>query len=379
MTRREKTISIVVLSMVGAVGAFLAANRLVLGRIRGYDQEEKTLRDSIGKLRGEVAALEGQKSRYAVLRDRTYADEPTDARGRARLRLSMITMLAGLSENRVQLSPTSEGGTRNRFGEAAVNVTGDGSLERLTNLLFLLSRDPYLHTVATLDVTPKDDGQDFSFSLRYASPVFDWKPPVRVPPRKPLPEEMTEPPALTHEDRPAYDVIARRNVFRPYIPPRVAAAAPPPRYEPPRRDIYRPPPPVEPRTDPLDRMVVSALPSTGTAPEVHVQVPGEPEARVFKLGEKLPIGEIALVDYRPMPSPDDPDKMSLSRVIVRMGKDYRAVELEQPLGKWRALRPSELPEQLRPQPETQPDTDKPDTDESTPEPAEATSRPAASE
>jgi len=258
-----------------------------------------------------------------------------------------------------------------------VTVTGKGSLERLTNLLYLLDRDAYLHRVTTLDVRPEPAGREFSFTLRYATPVFDWKPPVDVAARKALPEKTTEPPALSDAGRADYDVISRRNIFKPYVPPRPVYTRRR-REDTPRRQTYTPPRPPERREDPLDRMIVSALPSTGKAPEVHVQVPGAEEAKVYKVGERLPIGEIAMIDYRPMPMPNDPDVISKSRVIVRMGKDYRAVELSQPLSRWRALRPAQLPDELKPKPappKGQADQPKSEPDESNAEPAEATTQP----
>jgi hypothetical protein len=59
------------------------------------------------------------------------------------------------------------------------------------------------------------------------------------------------------------------------------------------------------------------------------------------------MGEIAMVDFRPMPRPGKPEEVSDSRMIVRIGKDYWAVELGQRLNERRVLRPAELPEELK--------------------------------
>ena len=61
-----------------------------------------------------------------------------------------------------------------------------------------------------------------------------------------------------------------------------------------------------------------------------------------------------------MPDPAKPDEISLSRMIVKAGNDYWAVELDHPLGRRRVLKPNELPEELKtksestPAPETRP-------------------------
>jgi hypothetical protein len=70
-------------------------------------------------------------------------------------------------------------------------------------------------------------------------------------------------------------------------------------------------------------------------------------AKTYKVGEDLMGGEIMMVDYRPMPMPGNPELVSNSRVIVRIGRDYFAVELGQLLDEKRKLQSDQLPTALK--------------------------------
>ena len=122
---------------------------------------------------------------------------------------------------------------------------------------------------------------------------------------------------------------------------RPPAARRPQRRSPRRRE---PSPPAESF---FDRLVVTGLPSRNDKPEVLLSMPGQDVRKVYKVGDKLRIGRIAMVDYRVLPMPDNPKVLSSSRLILKIGKDYWAVEAGQRLGQRRLLRPAELPLQLR--------------------------------
>ena len=49
---------------------------------------------------------------------------------------------------------SGSGATGGDFREAGCSVSGQTTLERLTNLLFLLRQDAYLHRVTNLEITP---------------------------------------------------------------------------------------------------------------------------------------------------------------------------------------------------------------------------------
>ena len=113
-----------------------------------------------------------------------------------------------------------------------------------------------------------------------------------------------------------------------------------------------PPPPQEPPAaapsgDAADQMVVAGLPSTPNGPEVHIADAAGSAVKVLKVGERLPVGEIVAVDYREIPMPGKPTISSYSRVILRNGASYYAVELGQKLSERRVIQPSDMPPSLR--------------------------------
>lgn len=99
----------------------------------------------------------------------------------------------------------------------------------------------------------------------------------------------------------------------------------------------------------LDALVVTGLPARGAEAEVHLGMRGQDPQKILKIGDKLSIGQVVMVDYRELPKPGGkPDETSLSRVILKIGKDYWAVEIGDALGTRRVLRPKELPDRLKP-------------------------------
>ena len=123
---------------------------------------------------------------------------------------------------------------------------------------------------------------------------------------------------LDGKERKLYDVIAGRDLFRPYLE-RVAV-------RPVRRTTSRATP-AAPTFVAGDLRVVS-LANWAGRPEVHVR-------------------DSVMIDYRTMPMPNNPDILSGSRVIVRIDRDYWAVELGQKLTEKRKLSASELPDELK--------------------------------
>jgi len=85
MTRREKTLSIGVLGLAGMLLLYLVANRLVLGRIRDLDNQERDLRKKIGERKGDLADLAVFKDRYtrSFAIGRTQRTPPKRGAGRA--------------------------------------------------------------------------------------------------------------------------------------------------------------------------------------------------------------------------------------------------------------------------------------------------------
>jgi hypothetical protein len=80
---------------------------------------------------------------------------------------------------------------------------------------------------------------------------------------------------------------------------------------------------------------------------VHVRDLVNQKTLRFKPGDPLAGGTICMVDYRAMPMPGSEALHSFSRVIVRVGDEYWAIEQGKTLAQKHRLKPDELPEVLK--------------------------------
>ena len=354
MNRREKILAAVVASIIGVVVLYGVINRMVLAGGRKLSEQAHTIRKKIDELERDNRRLGRYRSRFVDLRNRTFDDNPRRASVLADTAIKQIAKRAGLTQADYTVSSFAERREANAYRELLCTITGTASLDRLTNFLYLLGRDERLCRITHLSVKRRQERRGpakVSFSLRYSTLVFDGNVPVPVPPR-PTATQPVEIVGLNTPERSAYDAIAARNVFRPYVRRHV-------RIKPPDRHQTKPSTQPPPQTPQFGRLVVTGLPAYNGRTEVHVAIPGQDIKKVLKVGDALPAGKIVMVDYRQMPMPGKPHLISQSRVILKAGKDYWAVELGQRMDQRRILRPEELPEKLKTPPaSTQPTTNR---------------------
>ncbi len=352
MNRREKILVAVVGSILGVVMLYGVINRMVLSRGRKLSAQARSIGESVKKLEAENIRLVQYRGLFADFRDRSFADNPPRASVLADTAIKQLAKQAGLGQTDYTVGSFSDSRKANAYRELLCTITGTTSLERISNFLYLLGRDRHLHRVTHLSLKRRQEGPrrtKVSFSLRYSTLVFDENVPASVPPR-PTATRPSEAVGLNTPEREIYNVIASRNIFRPYVR---------------RPDRHRPDP--QPQTQPdiepalptpqSERLVVTGLPAINGKQEVHVAIRGQDIKKVLRVGDSLSIGKIVMVDYRLMPMPGKPRLISQSRVILKAGKNYWAVERGQRLDQRRILRPEELPEKLRTPPaSTQPTT-----------------------
>jgi hypothetical protein len=82
------------------------------------------------------------------------------------------------------------------------------------------------------------------------------------------------------------------------------------------------------------------------APEVHILNLTSMKIHKFKPGDALSGGKIVMVDYRSRPRPGKPGLASYSRMILKIGFDYWAVDHGQTLAEKYQLGPDALPPDL---------------------------------
>jgi hypothetical protein len=252
-----------------------------------------------------------------------------------------------MSPEKLSLQPVRGAQLRGIYHELGRTIRVRGKLQHVVDFLYLLEQEPHLHRLDNISITPLPTTNEVDLQVRYLTLVVESKPSEKLLADR-LPT--TAPTDLEGASRKHFDAIVARDLFRPYIPrhaappPEPAVAAAPP--ERPARSAAAAPSPT--------RFRVVGLPDWNGRYEVLVSDRATGNLRAYKVGDPLAGGTIAMVDYRPMPSPLNPQILSSSRVIVKVGPDYWAIELGQDVAQKHRLAREQLPEPLRASPQTAP-------------------------
>ncbi len=356
MNPRERILAVAAGAVVAGLALWWLLDRAVLGP--AADLEARA-----AQLQGDIEALDlANYRRGNYVRDirelagRTFNTDEMRASEALRAHLVELLHRSGLGAEGLSLKPFSGTPERGVYREIGWFIRARGRLEHVVNFLYLLDRDAYLHRTDAVSVSPVARSLDMDLQVRYSSLVLT-PPKAKKVDGKPMMTLETNTVAgmldevpLDDEARQAYAVITERDLFRPYVK-RVERPAPPPQVvhsPPPSRPTPSPssPPPAAPD----DRFRVVGLPSWGEDQDVYVLDSSTKETNRYGPGDPLAGGEIVLVDYRALPLPDKPEILSGSRVILKIGPDYWAVELGRSLAEKYLVKRSRLPEALRAEP-----------------------------
>lgn len=324
MNKREKILATLVLGIPLVIGVGVGVKRFLQSPLKLLDGQIAAIRDKQAKVaqeRKDYFTAEDQLKRVA---QRAFGDDAETAAARSGAFLSRAIAQAGLNET--DFTRMASGTRRLRGGATEVGwtVQGKGDLKRLMDLLFLLQTTPHLRRVENISFNAYDKPGDLKVRFVFLTLVLD-------PPPFYDPVELKPGPPLDSPERLAYQSIVERDLLRPYLkrPP-----SPPP------------PAPSAPSVPPgpaLDQFQIVSLSEWLGTPEVHVRHLGKNETLVYKPGDDLLVGRIVAVDYRPIPLPRNPDLISDSRLILKSGEEYWAVERGETLARRRKLTEAELP------------------------------------
>jgi hypothetical protein len=212
-----------------------------------------------------------------------------------------------------------------------------GSLANTTNLLYLLQDDPQLSRIEHVTWSPVPRSTDVELSLHFLTLVVE--PPPGDKPAEIDPKTLVNSADLRSNDRKQYALISDRDLFRPYIrrpTPQVART-----NEDDNDNDRRPGPPPPP---PLKLV---GLPDWGEGPEVNIRNEDSGKLETYSVGEALMGSEIMAVDYRVLQHPRNPLLFSTSRVILRSGRDFFAIEVGDMLAQKHKLTLEQLPPAVR--------------------------------
>ncbi|MFO8014438.1 MAG: hypothetical protein R6X20_14160 [Phycisphaerae bacterium] len=334
MNRRERTLA----AGAGIVAVFfityLAINRVFLMPAAQRFNRANELMEEIERARAEKAKEPTYRARLKELAGRAFGTDPLRVSERVRARLTDLLAKSGLDTEHLTLKPVVGARAPGIYREVGWLIQVRGRVSRVVDFLYLVTREPHLHRIDNLIITPVRGEDEVELQAKYGTLVLEPKV-VRDFKTDTVDGEMTRA-ALSAPERRRYDVIASRAFFRPYVPAPKKESPPPPQAEP-RREEPRAPPP------PAGQYRVVSLSSLGGSPEVVVRETRSGTLARYKPGEEWGGGRIALVDYRPLPKPENPDILSMSRVVLRIGSEYYAVELGACLEQKYRLGPDRLP------------------------------------
>ncbi|MFW6154989.1 MAG: hypothetical protein ACOC95_07230 [Planctomycetota bacterium] len=348
MNKREKLLLIAIGGAMGLAIAYGLVNGLML-------KPRSELNDSLRQRRGELKDLEvkARRKRLFVQRHedllaRTYLDDydpdGTATQEVAQRRLGDLALKAGLEEKTLDIRPQSIGreGAKHGFLRVGLTATVNGPLQAVTNFLYLLRAGPVLHRVETLRFRPDLEVGQVEVSMRHTTLAL--LPPSGRSQATTRPTTQPRPiPPLDGPERRPFDAIASRDLFRPFV-----EKPPPPKPRPTPTPKPTPRPQPKPSTDQYYRIVgLSTWSGDPTDAVILVTDSRTRHTAEHLVGDKLGDGTIACVDYRPMPTPGDPEVLSPSRAILKINNRYYAVELGQTLAQKRVLNSDDLPGALR--------------------------------
>jgi len=325
MNQREKVLAGIVGGMVGVFALGLGVRAMFVGPLKEADKKIRNTRFNLEKVQKEKRAFFAAEDAVKKVVARTFSHDVDEASALSGEMITGLLRQAGLREedfSRLPVGPRRLRGAR----EIGWSIRGSGAHADIVDLIYLLKRVPAAHRIESLTMSSSERTGKVLVSFRWLTLVVTPELIVERADLKPVAK-------LDSDARRVYSAAVTRDVFRPYIkrPP----APPPPATVPPSA-----PPPA------WETFQVVSLSEWQGRPEVHVRDLKDQSLASYGRGDELAGGKIVAVDYRSLPHPAKPGLQSHSRVIVKIGEAFWAVERGQTLADKRQLKNDQLPEKL---------------------------------
>lgn len=344
MNPREKILAGIVAGLVGLGLIYGLTAKLFLLPAREAKERAAQLQTDCNRLADENAKEKMHLARQKLIASKTWGDEVLAASEKARARLTQLLEGSGLGGENLSLRPITGRDVTDVYKERGWSIKARGRLPQIVNFLYLLEADPRVHQLDNLSITPVGRTGEVDLQANYLSLVLEaprgMKSPATGVELVPLPAVRTDTP-----ERLRYELIAVRDIFRPYVP-RPAAIA---RDNPPQPGPGTPANP----DDPNARYKIVSLSSVDSKPDIGVLDLNSRQTTYLHPGDALLGGRIVMVDYRQLPLPDKPSLLSGSRVIVEVERELYAVELGQTLASRYRVPADRVPPGLTQPPEQQ--------------------------
>lgn len=335
MNKREKILAAGAGLVMVVLVTYLAVNQVFLVPAAEAEKLAQELTDKLARAKAEKGKETAYRNRLRDLAAQAFGTDEMRVSEQVRTTITEVLILSGLSNQNLSLKPIIGSRVPGVYREIGWSVRARGKLAQVIAFLFLLTKETHLHRLDNIVVAPVPNTQDVELQVKYATLLLEAQKGEKLVTDE-IPQGI-DPSLLDSPERQQYQVIAMRDLLRPYMPGKPQPPPEPPR-EPPRPREPSPPPK---GSDARFRLV--GLPTWGGRTDVLVRDGGNNRVTSFKTGDELAGGKIVMADYRPLPMPKKPQLLSPSRVVLQIGNDYYAVELGQSLAEKRTLTPEELP------------------------------------
>ncbi|HYE30914.1 MAG TPA: hypothetical protein VEH27_05780 [Methylomirabilota bacterium] len=329
MNAREKKLAIIVGGLVGCAILALLIRVVVFQPLKQLDQRANATRGAIQKAEEERRKFFTAEDKVKGFAKRTFADTVERASAASGELIMKAINSVGLQEGEFTRLPVGPRRLRGAGSEIGWSVQGQGPLTNIVDLLFHLGSTPHIKQMDGLSLSPGDAPGHVRVRFRYLTMVVEPAPDV-------VRTQMVATASLQSPERAQFDVIAARDLLRPYL----KRPTPPPVKNP---KPGQPGPTQAPAGPEIFRVV--SLSEWEGAPEVHVLDTVNNKTKRYVIGDELLGGRIVMVDYRPLPHPGRA-LLSMSRVIIKAGQEYWAVERGGTLAEKRVLEKKDLPPEL---------------------------------
>lgn len=333
MNRREKILALAIGLMVAVFALLFLAKGMFMGPLRDRDKRIAGVRDQLDKIKAERRAYFNHEDLVKKFAQQLFSDQVDQASAKSGEILTRLILQSGLREadfNRLPIGPSKPGPTTNTL-EIGWSIQGEGKLEDVIDLLFLLEESPYLHRIENLVVSAGDSPGRVRAHFRFLTLVLN------PAPAEVLFADLEPKYSLYSPERRTYDELVSRDILRPYIK-RSASGVP---------GTTPQTPPETPGAAPgPESFRVVSLSEWKGEPEVHVRDLTNEKTLRFKPGDSLAGGVVVMVDYRPLPMPGNEVLKSFSRVIVKIGSEYWAIERGKTLAEKHRLTLEQLPAEI---------------------------------
>lgn len=352
MTFNKKKLVVPAVVLASLVVVYFIIDFAVLSEAQQLNGKILSAQKEVRRLKKFNDQSKEYKSRLKQYAQESFGLDQLEVNEQIRVRIDEMVSASRMRRGKEISSPILGKTKPNMYKEIGWSYKLIGSLRQAINMMYLLRNDPYLHRIEGLKVEPNKDRKEVKLSFRYVTLVLIPKKNEKLPTGdstdpKPIPK------LAGSKQLPLYYGIAGRNLFRPYL----AKPAPPPS---PVVKQDKPPRPGTPSTD-WGKFKVVDLSQWGPEKDIRIentQNKEQPRFRLYNVGDSLAGGTIVMVDYRAMPKPNQPELLSFSRLILKIGGGYYAVELGGSLAEKHQLQGEDIPPSLRkgPTPALEPGT-----------------------